>query len=302
MQPTQREQVDAVRRFNRMVTQTVGALDEEYLARDRSLGLCRLLWEIGPEGSDVRVLRARLGLDSGYLSRQLRKLESAGLVTTGQAAGDGRVRTVRLTGAGAAERTVLDRASDELAASILGSLGPGQSERLVAAMTEVEHLLMAAQTRIEITDPRDPDARYCLRSYFDELARRFDSGFDPARSISATDEEMTMPNGLLLVARTQGSPVGCGALKFHRPARIAEVKRMWSAPEVRGLGLGRRLLERLAAEAAAQGMRALRLETNRSLTEARRLYETAGFTEVRPFNSEPYAHHWYERRLGTEPG
>jgi DNA-binding MarR family transcriptional regulator/N-acetylglutamate synthase-like GNAT family acetyltransferase len=293
----ERERVDAVRRFNRAVTQRVGALDDEYLSRDRSLGLSRLLWEVESDGSEVRVLRLRLGLDSGYLSRQLRRLESDGLVTTDLDSDDGRVRKVRLTKAGIAERAVLDRASDELAESILDPLPDGQQARLVAAMTEVERLLLASQVRIEITDPRVPDARYCLRSYFEELRRRFDTGFDPAQSISASNEEMTLPDGLLLVARSQGAPIGCGALKLHARTRIAEVKRMWVSPDVRGLGLGRRILERLVDEATVRGMETLRLETNRTLAEARRLYQTAGFMEVEAFNTEPYAHHWFERSL-----
>lgn len=74
---------------------------------------------------------------------------------------------------------------------------------------------------------------------------------------------------------------------------------MWASPDVRGLGLGRRILERLAEEAIIRGMQTLRLETNRSLAEARRLYETAGFVEVEAFNSEQYAHHWFERNLTT---
>lgn len=291
------ERIDVVRRFNRAVTQRVGALDDEYLSRDRSLGLSRLLWEVGPDGSEVRVLRSRLGLDSGYLSRQLRRLESEGLVTTDPDSDDGRVRKVHLTKAGVAERAVLDRASDELAESILDPLTDGQRARLVAAMTEVERLLLASQVRIEITDPRAPDARYCLHSYFEELGRRFDTGFDPTQSISASDEQMTLPNGLLLVASTQGSPMGCGALKLDPETRIAEVKRMWVSPDVRGLGLGRRILERLADEATDRGMVTLRLETNRALAEARRLYETAGFVEVEAFNIEQYAHHWFERNL-----
>jgi DNA-binding MarR family transcriptional regulator/GNAT superfamily N-acetyltransferase len=292
-----RDQIDVVRKFNRAVTQRVGALDDEYLSRDRSLGLSRLLWEVEPEGSEVRVLRSRLGLDSGYLSRQLRRLESEGLVTTDQDSDDGRVRRVRLTEAGVAERAVLDRASDELAESILDPLTDDRRARLVAAMTEVERLLLASQLRIEITDPRDPAARYCLRSYVEELGRRFDTGFDPARSISASDEEMTLPNGLLLVASTPGAAVGCGALKLHPQTRIAEVKRMWVSPDARGLGLGRRILERLADEANLRGIETLRLETNRTLVEARRLYETAGFVEVEAFNAEQYAHHWFERKL-----
>jgi DNA-binding MarR family transcriptional regulator/N-acetylglutamate synthase-like GNAT family acetyltransferase len=290
------DQVNTVRRFNRTVTQQVGALNDAYLSRDRSLGLSRLLWEIGPDGAEVRVLRSRLGLDSGYLSRQLRRLESDGLVAT-DAAPDGRVRMAALTPKGVAERALLDRSSDDLAASILEPLSEQQRTRLTAAMTEVDRLLTVAQVGIEITDPREPGARFCLRSYFEELGERFDTGFDPSKSISASDAEMTPPDGLLLVASLHGSSVGCGALKLHPDTRIAEIKRMWVSIEVRGLGVGRRVLDRLVAEATQHGMQTLRLETNRALTEARHLYVAAGFTEVSAFNDEPYAHHWFEKPL-----
>jgi DNA-binding MarR family transcriptional regulator/N-acetylglutamate synthase-like GNAT family acetyltransferase len=296
-QRMKRKQIDMIRRFNRTMTQRIGALDEAYLSRERSLGLSRLLWEIGPAGSEVRQLRARLGLDSGYFSRQLRRLEADRLVITDPDQGDGRMRTVRLTRKGLAEHAILESSSDELAASILKPLTESQRDRLVAAMADIERLLLVSQVRIEIANPRDAGARYCVRSYFEELSRRFDNGFDPAQSISASDEEMTLPNGMLLVASLQGAPVGCGALKLHLETRTAEVKRMWVASDVRGLGLGRRLLERLAVEAASRGMVLLRLETNRSLSEAKRLYEAAGFVEVEPFNDEPYAHHWYQKDL-----
>src|SRR5215471_3606119 len=92
--------VAQVRRFNRIVTQRVGALDDHFLARDLSLAEARVLWEIGTAGCDVRSLRGRLGLDSGYLSRLLRSLEAAGLVRVGPGATDRRVRTARLTDRG----------------------------------------------------------------------------------------------------------------------------------------------------------------------------------------------------------
>jgi GNAT superfamily N-acetyltransferase len=117
------------------------------------------------------------------------------------------------------------------------------------------------------------------------------------RSISASDQEMSLPQGLLLVAYLGGTAVGCGALKLHGDTRIAELKRMWVAPEVRGLGIGRCLVERLSAEAASRGMLLLRLETNDSLLEAKRLYETAGFVEVEPFNDDPYAKYWFQKEL-----
>lgn len=155
----------------------------------------------------------------------------------------------------------------------------------------------ASLIRIGIADPRGANARACVRSYFDELEARFETGFDASVSNPATDDEMTPPAGLLLVATLQDEPVGCGALKLHPETGIAEVKRMWVSPRVRGLGLGRRLLVDLEREADSRGMRTLRLETNHTLTEARRLYESAGFVEVPPFNDEPYAQHWFQKDL-----
>src|SRR6202030_4173079 len=96
--------VAQVRRFNRIVTQRVGALNDHFLARDRSLGEARLLWEIGPQGRDVRSLRSRLELDSGYVSRLLRSLEKAGLISVRADRTDKRVRVARLTRLGSAER------------------------------------------------------------------------------------------------------------------------------------------------------------------------------------------------------
>jgi len=293
--------VRQVRSFNRTVTQRIGALDDAFLSRDRPLGQARLLWEIGPDGCDVRRLRSRLDLDSGYLSRLLRALEQDGLAVVEPSQADGRVRIARLTVQGRAERDVLDERSDDAAVSILDPLSARQRTRLVTAMAEVERLLVASAVRIAECDPRHPDARSCLRAYFGELARRFDGGFDPARSISAGDDELTPPAGLLLVATLHGEPVGCGALKFHGDGP-AEVKRMWVSPAHRGLGLGRRILAELEARAAAGGARALRLETNHALAEAIALYRDAGYREVAAFSDEPYAHHWFEKALDQPPG
>jgi ribosomal protein S18 acetylase RimI-like enzyme len=294
-----RAMIDQVRRFNRTVTQRIGALDDAFLSRGRPLGQARVLWEIGPEGSDIRVLRARLDLDSGYLSRLLRSLESDGLVAVGPSDADARVRTARLTQKGHAERAVLDRLSDDAAAALLEPLAARQRDRLIAAMAEVERLLVASAVRVAACDPRHPHARFAVQAYVAELAQRFEHGFDPAQSISATEEEMSPPAGLFLLATLYGEPIGCGALKFHA-GEPAEIKRMWVDPSARGLGLGRRLLAELEARAAARGVAAVRLETNRALDEAINLYRTAGYREVPAFNGEPYAHHWFEKTIAAE--
>jgi DNA-binding MarR family transcriptional regulator len=288
--------VARVRRFNRLVTQRVGALEDDYLARSRSLGEARVLWEIGDRGCDVRSLRSRLELDSGYLSRLLRSLESAGLVDVAPNESDRRVRTARLTEAGVAERRVLDRRSDELARSFLEPLGEAQRARLVAAMAEVERLLTAALVDVEAVDPAEPAAQRCLNAYFAEIDRRFDTGFDAVLSSAPGVDSMRPPAGLFLVATLRGEPVGCGGLQFHSDAP-PDIKRMWVAESARGLGIGRRLLAELEGRARAHGSRVVRLETNRSLGEAISLYRSSGYREVAAFNDERYAHHWFEKRL-----
>jgi DNA-binding MarR family transcriptional regulator/GNAT superfamily N-acetyltransferase len=291
--------VARVRSFNRTVTERVGALTDHFLGRNHPLGEARLLWEIGSAGEagvEIRALRGRLVLDSAYLSRLLRALERQGLVMVEPSSRDRRVRYVRLSVAGRSEYVELDRRAEAFAQDLLAPLSERQQERLAMAMAEVERLVLASMVHIAPADPRGADARWCVQQYVAELHERFDAGWDPARSISAYPHELTPPAGLFLVAHLREEPVGCGALKFHGEAP-SELKRMWVAPSVRGLGVGRRLLNELEHHARHAGVAVLRLETNRTLTEAIELYRRAGYQEVAAFNTEPYAHHWFEKHL-----
>jgi DNA-binding MarR family transcriptional regulator/GNAT superfamily N-acetyltransferase len=288
--------VEQVRRFNRVVTEQVGALNDRFLGRPRPLGEARLLWEIGPGGCEVRLLRSRLGIDSGYLSRLLRSLEAAGLVEVSPSPSDARIRVARLTRAGRRERAALDRRSDELAGSLLAALSTEQQKRLVGAMREVERLLVAASLKITPVDPEHPDAQYCLAEYVAELNRRSTRGFDPSVGATALPHEVRPPAGQFYVAYLHGGPIGCGAVKHHSDAP-AEIKRMWIAPQARGLGLGRRLLETLEACARTGGARFAYIETSAVLTEALSLYRSTGWVEVPPFNDEPFADHWLKKEL-----
>jgi GNAT superfamily N-acetyltransferase len=156
------------------------------------------------------------------------------------------------------------------------------------------------QVEIMVIDPEQPAAQHCLRAYFAELDERFLTGFDPTRSLPAQDDEMRPPAGLFLIAMLRGEPVGCGALKFHRE-QPTELKRMWVASSARGFGVGRQLLEELERRAVQQGgSSTIRLETNRTLTEAIALYRSAGYREVAAFNDEHYADHWFEKHLDKD--
>lgn len=290
------ERIAHVRRFNRLVTQRAGALDDHFLGRDRPLGESRVLFEIGPRGADLRDLRSRLGLDSGYLSRLVQSLASKGLVKLRFGPDDERVRRAQLTPAGLAELAEMNRRSDQAADAILAPLTEPQRERLVAAMAEVYWLLQVSSARVERVDPASHAARWCVSQYFAELANRFKGGFDPGKSLPADDAELIPPRGAFLVVTIDGEPVACGAVKSISPG-VGSIKRMWVAGSVRGLGFGRRILVALESQARERGLTTLRLETNRALVEALRLYESSGYVEVTPFNTDPYADHWFEKHL-----
>jgi DNA-binding MarR family transcriptional regulator/GNAT superfamily N-acetyltransferase len=294
---TQADQVAQIRLFNRQVTLRVGALNERFLSRGRSLASARLLWEIGTEGAEVVMLRSRLGVDSGQMSRMLRSLEADGLVRLEASQADRRVRVARLTPRGLAERGVLDKRSDELAESILAPLDEGQRQDLVAAMRKVERLIAASLVDFRLADPESADARRCLRAYVAELNRRSpERGFDPSRGVTANPEEVSPPRGAFVLVYLRGEPVGCGAVK-HLVGGVTDIKRMWLAESVRGLGLGRRLLEHLETLAREHGSTIAHLETSDVLPEALALYGSAGYVEVPPFNAEPFADHWFSKPL-----
>lgn len=288
--------ISQVRRFNRIVTQRIGVLEDSYLGRDRPLAQSRLLFEIGNDGAELRHLRQRLHLDSGYLSRLVRALEARGLVEVLPLPSDGRVNQARLTDRGRAELKELNRLSDQVAETTLGPLSENQRTRLLDAMGQVERLLMVSGLELERVDPTSPDARHCLAQYYQELGERFEEGFDVQASIPTPPDELTPPRGAFLVVRIDAQPIACGALMTMEPG-IGYLRRMWVSPSVRGLGLGRRLLAGLEDQARELGMTTVRLETNRALEEAVKLYESSGYCAVEPFNQERYAHHWFEKDL-----
>ena len=290
--------VATVRRFSRAWTQRVGALDESFLGSGRPLGPSRLLFEIGskPGGAVVRELRDRLGLDSGYLSRLLRRLEEEGLVTTGADADDARRRVVRLTPAGQTSWAELEQRSDDLARDLVAPLTDRQRRRLEEALATAGLLVRAATVDLSPVDPAAPEAREAIAAYFAEIDARFDFGFDAADLMAEDAATLRGAGGLFLLARSEGRAVACGGLR-DLGDRTAEVKRMWVSDDWRGAGLGGRLLRELEGHARALGHRTLRLDTNGVLVEAIAMYDRAGYRRIGRYNDNPYAQVWFEKEL-----
>jgi DNA-binding MarR family transcriptional regulator/GNAT superfamily N-acetyltransferase len=291
------DQVEQVRRFNRLVTRRIGALSDDYLSRGRPLGEARLIFEVGSAGGmDLGRLRAKLGLDSGYMSRLLRSLEAQEMVEVRRKAGDGRAREVVLTVKGGKEFAAYDSRSARLAQSMLSPLAERQRGRLVAAMAEVERLIRTSFVAVAEESPRSADGCWCREQYFAELALRFDGGFDVATGDPSDSADLLPPSGAFVVARIDGEPIGCGGLKAL-DAETGEIKRVWTAASARGIGVAGRIMQRLQERAREMGFSVLRLDTNKSLIEAQALYRKLGYREIGRYNDNPYADHWFEKRL-----
>ncbi len=147
--------------------------------------------------------------------------------------------------------------------------------------------------------PQSADARRLLADYLDDLERRLD-GWTKAGYVDAPPEELVPPAGALLVGYEDGEPVACGAVHVIAPG-IAEVKRMFVAPRVRGRGLGRVLLDALERAAVELGCDVARLDSIEPLREAMALYSSSGYAEIGDYNGNPNATAWLERRLTAVP-
>jgi hypothetical protein len=176
-QTMNQDQIDLVRRFNRAVTKELAHWTMPIFLVDAPLDCRDCCGKLSRPDSRWDCCVPVLAWTRDTSAGSCAGWRADRLVTTDPDGGDGRVRRVRLTRKGLAEPAVLDSLSNELAASILTPLTAPPRNCLVTAMADVEKLVLASQVWVEIMDPRDIDARYCLRSYFEELGRRFDKGF-----------------------------------------------------------------------------------------------------------------------------
>jgi DNA-binding MarR family transcriptional regulator/GNAT superfamily N-acetyltransferase len=288
-----RAEVEVLRHFNRAWSQRVGVIDESFLGSGRPLGPSRVLFEIGLEGIAVRVLRERLGLDAGYVSRLLRRLEHEGLVVTSPDSEDERRRLAVLTSAGCEAWHDLENRSNEVAHRIVEPLSASKRAQLTDALRTADALIRAATVTLVEVELSSSPARAAMSAYFAELDERFPGGFDPGPQ---DPDDYRPPRGRFVVALCEGDVVACGAVQSLSP-EVAEIKRMWVDAALRGRGLAGRMLRHLEALAAADKHTVVRLDTNPTLTDAISMYRRAGYTEIERYNDNPYAGHWFEKAL-----
>jgi DNA-binding MarR family transcriptional regulator/N-acetylglutamate synthase-like GNAT family acetyltransferase len=299
--PDEAEQVAQVRRFNRFYTRQIGLLNEGLLDSQFTLSEVRILYELAyHDGLRATDLTRALDLDTGYLSRILKKFETRGLISRTPCERDARQTILALTDDGRRAFEPLDRASQQQVSAMLARLSGEERARLTAAMFTVQALL------------RDPGPAYALRSlqsgdvgwiihrqgvlYSEEygwdptfealvaeIAGRFVQSFDPSRE-------------RCWIAERKGEIVGSVFL-VRDSDEIAKLRLLYVEPAARGLGIGQRLVDECIGFARSKGYRRLTLWTNDVLVSARRIYEAAGFRLVkeephRSFGKDLVGQYW----------
>lgn len=280
---------DSIRRFNRFYTRRIGLLEEGLVGSRFSLTEARLLHELATGGPRTAAeIRAALGLDAGYLSRLLRRFESAGLVARTPVPGDARKALVRLTAAGEDAFAPLDHASSAATRALLEPLDGPARAALLAALGTVEALLSGPPGEVVLRGPEPGDLGWIVERHGALYAAEFGfgQGFEGIVARIVADFA-SLPAGAparVWIAARDGRRLGTVMLVPDAAEGTGRLRLLLVEPAARGLGLGRRLAQACIAEARALGFRRLVLWTKSDLLAARAIYAAEGFrcTASRP--------------------
>jgi len=293
-------QIATVRRFGRFYTRQVGALAEGLLDSPHPLPEARLIFELGQLDNTAGALADRLGMDAGYMSRLVRRLETAGLLARGEDEADGRRQPLRLTAAGRARFAELDAASQAQVGHWLAPLAPAARGHLVQAMATIEALLDQRPQAVALRGLQPGDIGWIVaahgrlyaqeygwdwtfEAYVAGACRDFIEGFDSARSAGWIAEAGAAKVGSVLVAPAAA-------------AGSAKLRMVILEPAFRGRGLGRRLVEAAEAFARDAGYRRMELWTFDVLADARALYARLGYACTHREPQHRFGHALVEER------
>jgi DNA-binding MarR family transcriptional regulator/GNAT superfamily N-acetyltransferase len=299
--PVAPAQIKALRGFNRFYTQRIGVLDP-YLGGELSLTEVRVLYELAHRDQPTATELGRdLTLDTGYLSRILRRFEARGWLARTPSPADARQSLLQLTEAGHAAFAPLQQKSRDEAADLLATLSPPARAKLIAAMGTVQQLLeplKAGTQTVVLRDPQPGDMGWVVMQHGEIYAREygFTSEFEGlVAGIAANYIERFDPaweKGW--IAEIDGERVG-SVFVVRRSPTVAQLRLLILTQAARGHGLGGRLTDECIAFARRRGYRKLVLWTQSNLFAARAIYKSRGFRHVK---SEP--HDAYGQKLVAE--
>lgn len=295
-----RQQIDAVRRFNRFYTRQIGVLQEGVLHSPFSLTDARVLYEIAhrdrPTATD---LAKALALDGGYLSRILQRFARRRLITRTSSKTDGRQTHLALTAHGRETFEPLQQLARDEIATLLRRVTPEDRQRLLEAMHTIESCLgeHGAQDHgdhaftLRTHQPGDMGwivhrhgaiyaQEYGWNAEFEalvaEIAAQFLRTFNPAR------ERCWM-------AERHGAIVG-SVMLVRQSDDVAKLRLLLVESSARGLGIGKRLVDECVRFAREAGYRTITLWTQANLSAARGIYKAAGFQLVAHSPNPAFGH------------
>lgn len=279
--------VDAIRSFNRFYTRQIGLLNAEFLSSPFNLSEARVIYELAHRSTArASELCRELEMDAGYLSRILQGFQQRGLIEKQPSEVDGRQSDLRLTEQGQAAFALLNERQAEQVKAMLSPLAPADQERLADAMRVIQERWGPAP---------QPSAPYTLRThrpgdmgwvvqrhgalYFQEYG--WDERFEAlvASIVAQFIEQYDPSRERCWIAERDGEPVGSVFLVKHSD-RVAKLRLFLVEPKVRGLGIGKRLVDECTQFARQAGYQKISLWTNSVLLAARHLYEQAGYRLV----------------------
>jgi DNA-binding MarR family transcriptional regulator/GNAT superfamily N-acetyltransferase len=284
---TLEDRVRAVRHFNRFFTRQIGVLREGLLHSPYSLTEARILFEVAQRQTlTASDLCRDLGLDAGYLSRILARLEQQGLLAKVRSDSDGRHRLLRLTPAGDDAFALLNKRSHDEVAEMLGELSAGDQQRLLDAMRTIESVLGTGLKFSEpfILRPHEPgDMGWVTYRHGVLYAQEYgwDERFEALVAQIVADFVQNFKPGKerCWIAEMNGERIG-SVFVVQDSATVAKLRLLLVEPTARDLGLGTRLVEECMRFARRTGYHKLTLWTNSVLVAARHIYQKTGFSCV----------------------
>jgi DNA-binding MarR family transcriptional regulator/N-acetylglutamate synthase-like GNAT family acetyltransferase len=278
--------IEAVRHFNRFYTRRIGVIRPGMVGSPFTLPEARVLYALGRDGqSTATAIGKELSLDLGYLSRLLQSLRRRGLLQAKRAAHDARQQQLTLTEKGRKAFILIDSRSRDEMAQMLAPLKQEDRGRLVSAMKTVESVLDGdkAPGEIALREHRPGDMGWVTERhavlYYEQdgwgpgfealvagIVKDFLESFDPKRE-------------RCWIAERNGERVGCVFVVNDKG--VARLRLLLIEPSVRGLGLGRRLVEECIAFSREKGYRKLVLWTHAQLAAARAIYAKTGFKKLK---------------------
>jgi DNA-binding MarR family transcriptional regulator/GNAT superfamily N-acetyltransferase len=293
LRPVAARHITDVRRFNRFYTRLVGVLDEAHLQTPFSLPEGRVLFEIAHRDAPTATeIATELGLDAGYMSRLLQRLQRRRLINRVRSPRDARHSHISLTAAGRRAFRALDRKASAEVARMLDALDERDQRRLLDAMATIGTLLGAPEPAVPgepayaLRVPRPGDYGWIVQSHGELYAREY--GWNErmealvARVVADYIEKFEPASERCWIAERRGENVGCVFVQKDREREgVAKLRMLLVHPSARGLGIGRRLVDECTRFARDGGYHTISLWTNSVLTAARKIYADVGYTKIR---------------------